>query len=189
MAITAEKRIYTIDDLWELSHKVKDKRLELVKGELRELTPGGWEHGRICARIARLLDQYAEDVKTGIVLGAESGCILRGGERPTVRAADAAYIRKERLPQGAVPQRFGEVAPDLVVEVLSPFDTYAEMAEKVSDWLQGGVRTVWVIDPSDQAVSVHRPGQPVQVLRGEEVLSGDDVLPGFRCKVSEIFAL
>lgn len=189
MAVAAEKRTYTIDDLWELSHKVKDRRVELVKGELRELTPSGWEHGRICARVAYLLQQYADREKTGIVLGAEAGCILQAGERPTVRAADAAYIRKERLPQGVVPQRFGEVAPDLAVEVLSPYDTYSEMAEKVSDWLQAGVQIVWVVDPADQTVSVHRAGQPVRVLREGGALSGEDVLPGFECKVSEIFAL
>ncbi|GIV21509.1 MAG: hypothetical protein KatS3mg023_3260 [Armatimonadota bacterium] len=187
MAVATAKKTYTIDDLWELSHRT-GKRLELVKGELRELTPSGWEHGRLCARIARLLDEYAEREETGIVLGAEAGCILQGGDHPTVRAADAAYVRTERLPQGVVPQRFGEVPPDLVVEVLSPSDTFSEVAEKVSDWLQAGVQLVWVVDPADHTVSVHRAGHPVRVLHEEDVLQGEEVLPGFQCKVSEIFA-
>jgi Uma2 family endonuclease len=186
MAVATENRKYTVEDLWELSHQT-DKRLELVKGALRELTPAGWEHGRVCARIARLLDAHASGGRYGIVLGAETGCVLEAGDEPTVRAADAAFIRLDRIGEG-VPAGYAQIVPDLVVEVTSPSDTYAMVAEKVNDWLLAGAQMVWVVDPSNRQVSVHRPGKPVQVLGEEDVLSGEDVLPDFVCRVSELFA-
>jgi len=177
-----------VDDLWEISHRT-GKRYELVRGELRELTPTGWEHGRISARVARLLDTYASTTRRGIVLGAEAGCVLRKGDAVTVRAPDAAFVALERLEEGRVPERFGEVVPDLVVEVVSPGDTYAEIAEKVNDWLNAGVRLVWVVDPRDRRVSVHKPGEPVRILGEGDTLCGEEVLPGFECAISELFAL
>ncbi len=188
MAVSAPKKTHTIQDLWELSHST-GKRYELVKGELRELTPTGWEHGRICARLARLLDVYASTRGTGVVLGAETGCILQTEPEPTVRAADVAFVRKDRLPEGVVPEQFGAIVPDLVVEVISPSDRYAALAEKIGDWLRAGVQMVWVVDPVDRRVIVHRAHQPLQVLGEEDTLSGEEILPGFSCRVSEIFAL
>ncbi|MGQ9881407.1 MAG: Uma2 family endonuclease [Armatimonadota bacterium] len=188
MAVVVPKKSYTIDDLWDLSHRT-GKRYELVRGELRELTPTGWEHGRICARLARLLDVYASEQGVGVVLGAETGCVLQTEPTPTVRAADVAFVRRDRLPEGMVPQQFGAVVPDLVVEVVSPSDRYAGLVEKISDWLSAGVQMVWVVDPTDRLVIVHRAGQPVRILNENDTLSGEEVLHGFECKVSEIFAL
>jgi Uma2 family endonuclease len=190
MAVATEKRTYTVDEFWQLCHQT-DKRLELIRGELRELTPTGWQHGVVVVNATRLLSNYVVTHRLGIVLGAETGVVLPIGERDegqTVRAADVAYVQRERLPQGALPARFADIVPDLVVEVTSPSDTYAMVAEKVNDWLRAGVRMVWVADPSNRQVSVHRPGQPVRVFGEEDVLSGEDVLPGFACKVSELFA-
>jgi Uma2 family endonuclease len=186
MAVATEKRNYTIEDLWDLSHQT-DKRLELVRGELRELTLAGWEHGRVCARIACLIGGHAVDGRYGIVLGAGTGCVLQAGDEPVVRAADAAFIRRERLPEH-LPAGYAQTVPDLVVEVTSPSDTYAMVIEKVNDWLQAGAQMVWVVDPSNRQVSVHRPHQSVRVYGEADTLSGEDVLPGFECKVSEIFA-
>ena len=186
MAVVTGKRRHTIEDLWELSHQT-DKRLELVRGELRKGTPTGWEHGRVCARIARLLDVYASGGQRGVALGAETGCVLHAGEEPTVRAADAAFIRRERLPE-QLPVGYAQIVPDLVVEVTSPSDTYAMVAEKVNDWLLAGAQMVWVVDTSNRQVSVHRPNRSVRVYGESDTLSGEDVLPDFACKVSEIFA-
>lgn len=188
MAVVVPKKSYTVDDLWELSHRT-GKRYELVRGELRELTPTGWEHGRICARIACLLEQYARTTQRGIVLGAETGCVLQGGETPTVRAADAAFVLRERLPGGTVPERFGEIVPDLVVEVVSPDDTYSDLVAKVCGWLQAGVRVVWVVEPSTKCVTVYPATAPWYVLHEDDTISDETVLPGFQHKVSEIFAL
>lgn len=187
MAVTAEKEIYTLQNLQEISRTVTG-RWEVVRGRLRELAPANFKHGVIAGRLFARLYQFAESHGVGYVLMAETGFIL--SEEPvTLRAPDVAFVRRERVPTGDLPEQFAHFAPDLVVEVLSPSDTYSALAEKVSDWLEAGVLLVWVVDPADRTVSVHRVNQPVRVLKGEDTLSGEEVLPGFECKVSEIFAL
>ena len=185
MAITTEKRKYTIEDLWELSHRT-DKRLELVKGALRELAPANFEHGLVAGKLQVLVGQYVMSQRLGYVVAAETGFVL--SEQPaTVRAPDMAYVSRERVMESHI-ERFADFAPDLVAEVVSPSDTFSSVAEKVEDWLNAGVRLVWVIDPATKTVRVHRAGQPTQVLHEQDTLSGEDVLPGFACKVSELFA-
>jgi Uma2 family endonuclease len=185
MAITTEKRKYTIEDLWELSHRT-DKRLELVRGELRELAPANFEHGLVAGKLQVLVGQFVLSQRLGYVVTAETGFVL--SEQPaTVRAPDMAYVSRERVGESNV-QRFADFAPDLVAEVVSPSDTFSSVAEKVEDWLSAGVRIVWVIDPATKTVRVHRLGQPTQVLHEQDTLSGEDVLPGFACRVSELFA-
>lgn len=185
MAVALEKRTYTIDDLWELSHR-SDKRLELVKGELRELAPANDEHGYVASQLLLVVAQFVKQHRLGYTFAAETGFVL-SEEPATVRAPDFAFVSRERAPADWS-RHFARYIPDLVAEVVSPNDTFTEVTEKVDDWLRAGVRVVWVVDPVQQTVRVYRPDQPVRVLRAEDTLSGEEVLPGFECKVSEIFA-
>lgn len=185
MAVALEKRTYTIDDLWELSHR-SDKRLELVKGELRELAPANDEHGYVASQLLLVVAQFVKQHRLGYTFAAETGFVL-SEEPATVRAPDFAFVSRERAPEDWS-RHFARYIPDLVAEVVSPNDTFTEVTEKVDDWLRSGVRVVWVVDPAQQTVRVYRPDQPVRVLRAEDTLSGEEVLPGFECKVSEIFA-
>ena len=186
MAVVVPKKSYTIDDLWELSHRM-GKRYELVKGELRELAPASDEHGYVAGRLFGKVFQYVESTGSGYTFAAETGFVLRE-EPATVRAPDLAYVSRERAPQ-QWSHHFARFVPDLVAEVVSPADTYSEVVRKVQDWLTAGVKVVWVVDPESRQVSVHRAGQPVRILNENDTLSGEEVLPGFACKVSEIFAL
>jgi Uma2 family endonuclease len=185
MAITTEKRKYTIEDLWELSHRT-DKRLELVRGELRELAPANEEHGYITMQIAVVVAQFVKQHQLGYTFAAETGFVL-SEEPATVRAPDFAYVSRERAPE-RWSRHFARFVPDLVAEVVSPTDTYGEVAQKVQDWLDFGVRMVWVVDPATRTVAVHRGGGTFRIYGEEDTLTGEDVLPGFECKVSEIFS-
>jgi Uma2 family endonuclease len=185
MAITTEKRKYTIEDLWELSHHT-DKRLELVRGELRELAPANEEHGYITMQIAVVVAQFVKQHQLGYTFAAETGFVL-SEEPATVRAPDFAYVSRERAPE-RWSRYFARFVPDLVAEVVSPTDTYGEVAQKVHDWLDFGVRMVWVVDPATRTVAVHRGGGTFRIYGEEDTLSGEDVLPGFVCKVSGIFS-
>jgi Uma2 family endonuclease len=185
MAITTEKRKYTIEDLWELSHRT-DKRLELVRGELRELAPANEEHGYITMQIAVVVAQFVKQHQLGYTFAAETGFVL-SEEPATVRAPDFAYVSRERAPE-RWSRYFARFVPDLVAEVVSPTDTYGEVAQKVQDWLDFGVRMVWVVDPATRTVAVHRGGGTFRIYGEEDTLTGEDVLPGFECKVSEIFS-
>jgi len=161
-------------------------RYELVKGELRQMSPSGWEHGVVVVNVTLLLGQYVKTNNLGLCVGAETGFKI-ASDPDTVRAPDLAFVRRERIPEGGVPKKFWQGAPDLAVEVVSPGDTRAEVEEKVGDWLDAGARAVWVVNPRRRRVSVYRPGTDVVRLSEGDELDGGEVVPGFRCKVSEIF--
>ena len=187
MAVAQQQKIHTIDDLWNLSHAT-GQQYELVRGELVEMAPTSPEHGYVELNIASMLRSFVREHALGKVVSGEVGFILAAGEAPTVRAADVAYISTQRLPEGELPKQFADFAPDLVVEVVSPGDSYSSVMHKIQDWLQAGVRVVWVVDPLAKTVAVHREGAPVRIYGEGDILAGEDVLPGFECKVSEIFS-
>lgn len=160
---------------------------ELVKGELRMMTPAGFEHARIAGRIAVLIGQYANLHELGVILTAEPGFTLTR-DPDTVRAPDVAFVRTERIPLESEQKKFAELAPDLVVEVISPSDRMTELNAKIEEYLNAGVKLIWVIDPGTKSVTEHRPGAAPLNFAPSAELAGRDVLPGFRCKVSEFFA-
>ena len=99
---------------------------------------------------------------------------------------DAAFVRRERLPR---PLRAGflDVVPDLAIEINSPFDRRNEIQRKIEIYLRAGVTLVWEIEPGARGVTVHRPGQPAVVIPESGELDGEDVVPGFRLAVAELF--
>ena len=161
-------------------------RYELVKGELRKMSPSGSEHGAIVINITVLLGQYVKANRLGVCFGAETGFKI-GSDPDTVRAPDLAFVRSDRIPERGIPKKFWQGAPDLAVEVLSPGDTFSEVEEKIEQWLDAGARAVWIINPRRRGVSVYRPMTDVTHLTEGDELDGGEVVPGFRCKVSEIF--
>lgn len=161
-------------------------RHELIDGELRTMSPASLEHGIVAATIGALLANFVKERGLGVVVGAETGFTLRRAP-DTVRAPDAAFIRTDRVPPPGRRARFPELTPDLVVEVVSPSDTAAEVAEKAVAWLDAGARLVWVLYPAQRLAAVHRPDRTVTLLRGDAVLEGDAVLPGFSVPLPEPF--
>src|SRR5574337_656000 len=143
----------TAEDLFVIGSD--DYKYELVAGTLVRMPPTGWAHGAVSVRIGRLLDEYVEAHGLGVVCGAETGFILL--RRPdTVRAPDASFVRKERVPATGDPDRYWPLAPDLAVEVLSPSDRAVEVQAKLADYFAAGTRLVWVIDPRARTVVVYR---------------------------------
>jgi Uma2 family endonuclease len=173
--------LLTAEDLERLG---SDCRCELIDGVLVEMPPVGGPHARITTTLIVLLHPVAH------VLGelyTELGCILaRNPDR--VRAPDVAFIRMERIPPEGEPRGFWEIAPDLVVEVVSPNDTPAEIQLKVREWIEAGVRLVWVVYPDTRTVSVVRSLLDREELTSDDTLDGGEVLPGFSCRVAEVFA-
>jgi Uma2 family endonuclease len=162
-------------------------RYELVKGELRKMSPSGWKHGVVVVNVTLLLAQYVKTNKLGLCFGAETGFII-ASDPDTVRAPDLSFVGRERITEDGAPKTFWLGAPDLAVEVLSPGDTRREVDEKVTDWLEAGALAVWVINPKRRIVTVYRPAMDATRLSEEDELDGGEVVPGFRCKVPEIFA-
>ncbi len=121
---------------------------------------------------------------------AGSGVGVRLQRNPdTVREPDLAFISAERLPLDERVTGYYEIPPDLVVEVVSPNDSYGSVHDKACMWLRYGVRLVWVVNPQFRSVEVHSEGPSLLRLTENDTLDGSDVLPGFTCTVSDLFDL
>ncbi len=181
---TAKSNLLTADDLAKQPND--GARYELVKGVLQKMPPAGFEHGICAAEIGSRLNVHVKTHKLGYVCGAETG--FKIAQNPdTVRAPDAAFVSQASIEQQGIVRGYWEGAPDLAVEVISPGDTYAEVAEKVEEWLTAGCRMVWVINPRRETVEVYRSNKDFTVLRGTDILNGADVVEGFKCQVQDIF--
>jgi len=181
----SQLNLFTADDL--AKQPDDGSRYELVKGVLRKMSPAGFEHGICAAEIGTRLNVHVRTHQLGYVCGAETGFkIARNPD--TVRAPDAAFVCQASIERQGIVKGYWEGAPDLAVEVISPGDTYAEVAEKVEAWLTAGCRMVWVINPRRETVEVYRPNVDFIILRGTDTLDGEDVVEGFRCPVQDIFA-
>jgi Uma2 family endonuclease len=184
MANPLRETLLTADDLYGLPSP-SGERYELIDGVLEVREPPGVYHGYITGNLTLLVGAWARKHGSGRVLVGDVGFITRP-DRRTVRAPDFAYYSYERLPPGTPPTTFGETAPELVVEVLSPGDRAGEVAAKAAMWLAFGVLAVWVVDPDRRSVWVVTPARETTFHEGD-VLSGGDALPGFAAPVAEIF--
>jgi len=159
---------------------------ELIDGEVRTLSPGGFKHGRTSSRIFAVLDSFVTPLKLGRVVTNELGIHI-SSDPPRSRGADVIYISFQRLPACQEPEGFLTVPPELVVEVFGLKDSWEEMSEKVSDYHRLGVDMVWVADPFTRTVrKFPRGGQPEIVHEGAN-LDGGAILPGFSVAVVRFF--
>jgi Uma2 family endonuclease len=176
--VTAEELLRMPDD---------GSRYELVRGELRKMTPAGSAHGRITVRITWRLARHVEENQLGAVYAAETGFVL-STDPDTVRAPDVAFVSRSRLEAVGEVEGFWPEAPDLAVEVVSPGDTYAEVEEKVFDWLEAGTKMVVVVNPRKRTATVYRSSTDITALAEDAVLDAGDVVPGFKLPLREVFA-
>lgn len=180
----APAAVLTVDEYEQLPEQA-GFRLELSRGRLvRERRPG-MEHGWIGGQLYRRIEAHVRSRELGLVL-IEAGFRL-SVRTPTVRAPDVTFLAAARLPPERILPGFYPGAPDLAVEVLSPFNTAAEIHEKVLEYLEAGTRLVWIVDPISRSVTAWRPPADARVLREGKSLDGLDVLPGFTLEVSQAF--
>ena len=180
----AARELLTADDLLRLY--ADGVRGELIRGVLSETMPTGLRHGKIVVRLAARLYNFVDPKKLGVLVASDSGVWLER-DPDTVREPDVAFFSAEKIPLDADIPGYAEVAPDLVVEIVSPSDRLTEVNDKALMWLRYGVRIVWVVRPEERLVDVHRDGHPVATLNESESLDGLDILPGFSCLVREVF--
>jgi Uma2 family endonuclease len=163
------------------------KRYELIDGELRMMSPAGNVHGSVAMRLGGSLWNHVRASHLGEVYAAETGFLLRS-DPDTVRAADVAFVSRERLAGPSHTSGYLPLAPDLVGEVVSPSDTSTEVEEKAMAWLDAGSRMVLVVDPGTRTVRVYRGDSRITVLREGETLDAGEVVPGWQLTVSELFS-
>jgi len=168
----------------DLLRTPKDGRVyELVDGEIL-VSPAGMRHSEIAAKILHIIATYLDRRPIGKVFTENVGIALPNGN---VRSPDVTFVRTEKLPTGKLPETFGELVPDLVVEVLSPNDRLKEVGRKIGEFLDCGVPIVWLVDPHRESVVVYRSLSDTQQFTVDDTITGEPVLPGLFCKVSQFF--
>ena len=186
-----EKRIYDIDDLWQLACQAEnaDKHFELINGELFEMSPPGEEHGFLAGEIYHHFRLFDPQRMLGIPT-VETGYYTLD-DRSTLLSPDAAFRRTNRA-KASLNEKWVPMMPDIAVEVVSPSNTMAQIRRKAAIYLQHGTQLVWIVIPKRKSVEVCRldAGGEIQseLIGIDGSLSGEPVLPGFSLELSALFS-
>lgn len=179
----AKQNLLTAEEFAELPDG--DDHWELVKGEIVVVPPPSFQHGQICAQIARISGNHVASSDTGWVVSNDTGVVT---ERTpdSVRGADVAFYSYDAVPKDASPYPYAKNPPELVFEVKSPGNRWAEIDAKVSEYLGVGVQTVCVIDPDSRMAILHHAEKPPVSLKEDEELSFGELLAGFSVKLCDL---
>lgn len=188
---SSPKKLLTPDEYREFLNRPEnaDRLFELRHGKVIELPRPKKPHGIVCTRVATQLQLYADRVGLGYVLSNDTGVVLE--EEPgTVVGPDVANCTDANRFEDVEPQWVDvRTPPVLAVEVLSPTDRIGELNERIAEYLRAGVRVVWLVDPETKTVTVYRRNQHLQVVKADQELTGGEELPGFSCRVADLFRL
>jgi Uma2 family endonuclease len=180
----SQKKDWTEEELQALPDNGFD--YEVVNGELVMSPKNNFQHGDICGRILRRIGAHAELHRLGVVCDSSTGFWMNNHN---CRAPDVSFISKTRRAGLKKPTtEFFKGAPDLAIEVLSPNNSRREMEERLRDFFESGAQLAWIIDPETESAEICRSMTGRRLLGPGGELDGENVLPGFRCKLSELFA-
>ena len=141
----------------------------------------------VACKTSTRLTNYCEAKNLGPVFACDAYYQCFAGRPRHARKPDVSFIRRERLPEGWLADGIFTIAPDLAVEVLSPNDLAYEVDQKIKEYLDAGVQLVWIINPEQRLVIVHRADGGIAKVKESGMLDGEQVVPGFSCRVSELF--
>ncbi len=160
-----------------------EKEYEIVNGIPEERPMAGARHGNVIARLITRISNYVEPRDLGEVYSPDTTFIIGRNQR----LPDIGFVAADRIPEEGQPHGIWEIAPDLAVEVISPNDVYAKVLQKVDDYLDAGVQQVWLVLPEKHSITIYRSPFDVTVFQDEMELVSEDLFPGFRCPLREIF--
>lgn len=183
MTVATEAKTWTDAEFMALPRD--GHRYELVNGEVVDMGNSGMEHGYLACVLTVKLGGFIQANKLGAICDSSTAFTLKNGNK---RSPDIAFISRERLKGLSRPLRgFFEGAPDLVVEILSPGNTVEEMHQKIVEYFENETRLLWKVDPNERSILVYRSPEPDCLLRMNDSLDGEDVVPGFSMAVAELF--
>jgi Uma2 family endonuclease len=185
VSTVAEPRLLTAEEFAALPDE--GQKMELVRGRIVYVNMPAARHGKICATIARLLGNFAEEHNLGHVLSNDSGVITQRGP-DSVRGMDVAFYSYERVPPGLLPEGYLKVVPDLSFEVRSPSDRWPKILAKMAEYLDASVPVVCIADQLTASVHVYQADEPVRILTAEQELQLPAPLNEWRVKVGAFFA-
>lgn len=181
---TASPTRHSPEDLLSLTDRPMP---ELVDGQLVEREAMGQRSDAVAARILILVGYFVMEHRLGLVNGAQGSYQIFPDDPDKVRIPDVSFTSRSRLPKGGEADGHGRIAPDLAIEVISPNDKVVDVSIKVRDFLNAGVRLVWVVNPYSLEVQTHHAERESRLLHLGDILEGEDVLPGFRCPIGQFF--
>ncbi len=181
----------TPEQFEQLAYAEQLARMELTKdGELIVMSPTGGEAGEKNFNLYIDFGIWNRQTKLGKAFDSSTVFVLPNGAR---RSPDVSWIRLERWNALTLKEKqgFPPIAPDFVIELVSPSDIksqrYEDLQAKMQEYLENGIKLGWLIEPSAKTVEIYRVGQQVEILNNPQTLSGENVLPGFVLDLSEIF--
>jgi Uma2 family endonuclease len=187
MATLATKPM-TAAEFYDWVHRPenRDKFFELERGKVVQMPPPSKYHGFVCGNVSGILRNYACQSKSGYPCSNDSGIQVEN-DPDTVRGPDVSYHVDEQTAD-TMERKYAATPPRLVVEVLSPNDQTTRVNRRISQFLKRGVALVWLVDPEVRSVTIYRADRYHVVVDETEELTGEEVLPDFRCRVAEFFA-
>jgi Uma2 family endonuclease len=161
-----------------------EKHYEIVNGQPEEKEMAGAKHGGVGMRLGAEVWFHVRAHKLGCVYGPDTTFLIGGNDR----LPGVAFVSATRIPAEGEPEGKWEIAPDLAVEVISPNDLYGRVEGKLWDYFAAGVRQVWLVSTARQTVTLYRSPTDSTVFTGDQELVSEDLLPGFRCRLGDIFS-
>lgn len=158
-------------------------KYELVEGEAR-MTPVYFEHDAIGSNIVAMLMPHTRG--RGALSNGRDGFRMKNGN---IRCPDVSFTRKERLPGGKVPRAFGDAAPDLCIEIISLSENPAETEQKLREFFEAGAEQVWHLFLETKQLTLFRTPDVAEEYGPVDELDGGGLLPGFHCKVADLFEI
>lgn len=181
--IAAEGDLLTVEALPDV---VGDAPGELIAGRFVPMAPTGRPHARTEVKLAARLEAFVTKHALGEVYAGEVGIVIRRSP-DTLRAADIAFLSRSRL-ERASPHGFLDVAPDLIVEIVSPNDRWTDVNDKIADYFVIGVGAIWIVNPQRGEISIYRSATDVRLYEAGDLISGEPELPGFTLDTADLFA-
>lgn len=182
-------RLMTADEFWDFVHlpENEDRDFELIRGKVVEMSRPTLPHGRVCTNVGFELETWARRLGRGYVVSNDAGVSLE--ENPdSVLGPDVAYFSNGESFDELSP-KWAESAPVLAVEVLSPNDRPGKINQKIAAYLRGGTKLVWLVDYEERTVTVYHPDRNFEIYKAGDELTCSEDLPGFTCRVADLFRL
>jgi Uma2 family endonuclease len=178
--VTVAEQWFRADDL--LRPGSPEKFVEVIEGELIEMTPAGWEHNDLALALHRLLHDFCRS-RAGMRAGGDNDGFLVQRD-PDVLLSPDASLHSKRPSKGRPWLEFG---PELVVEVVSPSNTRTELAYKKGKYFGAGTQQFWIVDPADRSLEIVFPDGRRLRWEGNATIAGEGIAEGLRVDLAELF--